>query len=365
MSDIRACTTDDIPAVARLFQKAFRDPAAAAPPALESYLRELFLDHPWRDPQTASRVFVGADGRVRGFIGVLPMRMSFHGRPLRAALASSLVVDDPAKHPTAGARLLRSCLNGPQELCVSETSNPVALRMWERIGGEAIAQYSMEWLRPLQPAGLGVALLEEQLAAAKIARPLASLVDRAVARFAPTLAWPAPAARGYYSDADVDDDALIEHVPRFASHYALRPDWTRESLAWFLRHAASKGRYGKLCRRTVYDRSKTPVGCYLYYGRPRQIAWVLQILALPEAVDAVLANLLAHAESLGSVAVRGRTQPHLIDALLRNRCVLFQHASTTIYTNNADLLSAIRSGDAFIIGLAGEGWTRLIGETFT
>lgn len=364
MSDIRACAADDIPAVARLFQSAFRDPSARPPPALERYLHELFLGHPWRDPQTASRVFVGEDGRVRGFIGVLPLRMSFHGRPLRAALASSLVVDDPLRHPTAGARLLRSYVDGPHELYISETSNPVALRMWERIGGQAISDYSMEWLRPLRPAGLGVAFVEEQLGVAKIARPLASLLDRAVAHFAPALAWPAPALRASHVDADVDDDALIDHVQRFASRYALRPDWNRDSLAWFLRHAASKSRYGKLYRRIVYSRDGTPAGCYLYYGRPRQIAWVLQILALPEATDTVLANLLTHAQALGSVAVRGRSQPHLRDALLRNRCIFFQHASTTVYTKNADLLSAIRAGDAFINGLAGESWTRLIGETF-
>src|SRR6185369_9147094 len=67
MSDVRTCTADDMPAVARMFQKAFRDPNQAAPPSLEAYLRELFLEHPWRDPETASRVFVGADGGVHGF----------------------------------------------------------------------------------------------------------------------------------------------------------------------------------------------------------------------------------------------------------------------------------------------------------
>ena len=73
MSDIRTCTADDIPAVARMFQHAFRDPSRDAPASLERYLRELFLDHPWRDPETTSRVFVGADGQVHGFIGVLPV----------------------------------------------------------------------------------------------------------------------------------------------------------------------------------------------------------------------------------------------------------------------------------------------------
>ena len=145
MGYIRTCTADDIPAVARMFHKAFRGAAAAAPPSLESYLRELFLEHPWRDTELTSRVYVDPEGRVGGFIGVLPMQMSFRGRPVRAALASSLVVDDPARYPMAGPRLMRSYLTGPQELCVSETSNPVAQRMWEAAGGRSVADYSMEW----------------------------------------------------------------------------------------------------------------------------------------------------------------------------------------------------------------------------
>ena len=364
MSDIRTCTAEDIPAVARMFQKTFRDSSRAASPSLESYMRELFLEHPWRDPDATSRVFVGDDGRVHGFIGVLPMRMSFHGQPVRAALASTLVVDNPAAHPLAGARLLRSYLTGPQQLYVSETSNPVARGMWERIGGREIAEYSMEWLRPLKPAGLGVALIEEWRASARFLRPPAALIDRAIARLAPSLAWPAPKMPGIYRGADADDETLIDHIPGFAVHYALHPDWDRTSLAWFLRHAARKSRHGQLHRRMVFDRNQAPVGCYLYYGYPRQIAWVLQILALPESVNAVVADLLNHAQQHDSVAVRGRVQPHLLDTMLRNRCVFFQRSSTTVYSSNADLLGAINAGDAFIIGLAGEGWTRLIGDQF-
>lgn len=364
MSDIRACTAEDFPAIAHMFQKAFRDPDAAAPPSLESYLRELFLEHPWRDPDNASRVYVDDGGRVHGFIGVLPMRMSFHGRTVRAALASSLMVDNPSEHPMAGARLLRSYLAGPQDLCISETSNPTARSMWERIGGRTVAEYSMEWLRPLRPAGFGVALMEERWPVAKALRPLAALADHVVMRIAPGLARPVSALAPGYSTADVDDEALIEHIPQFAAHYALHPEWDRATLAFFLRHAARKGRHGELFRRMVYGRGGKPVGCYLYYGRPRQIAFVLQILALPEATEAVVASLLGHAAQQGCVAVRGRTQPHLLDALLHHRCLFFQRSSTTVYTGNAELLGAIRSGDAFIIGLAGESWTRLIGEKF-
>jgi hypothetical protein len=364
MGEIRLCNTEDIPTIAQLFQNGFRDKRHAASSSLEAYLRELFFEHVWHDPDLASRVYVGIDGRIHGFMGVLPVRMLFHGQPLKAALGSSLVVDNPAEHPLAGARLFRSYLTGPQQLCVSETSNSIAQGMWLRSGGYSIADYSMEWLRVLRPAGFGAAMLQDLLSAAKMLRPITSTVDA-------TLEWlkKNPFAcqdtvSGHYSDVDAADEEIIEHIPHLTAPYALRPDWDQGSLAFVLRHAARKSRHGKLYRRIIYNRGRTPVGCYLYYLRPRSIGWVLQILALPESVDMVTSCMMAHAWKQGAVALRGRTQPNLLNTLLRNRCILFQRSSTTIYAKNSDLIAAIRSGDALVGGLAGERWTRLIGDDF-
>ena len=89
MSEIRACLAEDVPAVASLFQKTFRDARRPAPPALASAIRELFFEHPWQDSDIPSRVSV-ADGKVVGFIGVLPVHMSFRGRKLRAAVVAMI-----------------------------------------------------------------------------------------------------------------------------------------------------------------------------------------------------------------------------------------------------------------------------------
>jgi len=75
IGDIRACAPEDLPMVARLFQSAFRDPASEAPASLHSCLRELFFEHPWYDPELPSRVYIAPDGKLRGFIGVLPLRI--------------------------------------------------------------------------------------------------------------------------------------------------------------------------------------------------------------------------------------------------------------------------------------------------
>src|ERR1700680_1449524 len=84
MSLIRACSPEDMPAVAGLFQKTFLSRRRSAPASLEDYLAELFLHHPWYDPELASRVYVSPEGAVRGFIGVAsppPWFLSRRGAP--------------------------------------------------------------------------------------------------------------------------------------------------------------------------------------------------------------------------------------------------------------------------------------------
>src|SRR5215470_12713423 len=136
-AQVRPCTPDDMSAVAGLFQRTFRNARLAAPASLTSYLRELYFEHPWHDPALASKVFV-TDGVVRGFIGILPLRLAFRGRTLRAAVASSLMVDNPQANPLAGARLFRAYLSGPQDVSLSDSANPVSRGMWDRLGGKTM-----------------------------------------------------------------------------------------------------------------------------------------------------------------------------------------------------------------------------------
>ena len=364
MSLIRACSPEDMPAVAGLFQKTFLSRRRSAPESLEAYLAELFLHHPWYDPELASRVYVSPEGAVRGFIGVLPLRMCFRGRKIRAAIAGSLMVDRPEDNPLAGARLLRSFATGPQELSISENANRVSEDMWQKLGGRTVPFESLEWLRILRPAGAGLALARQWFAPAALLQPLASMIDRVAQRASRNPSGLQGGRGGDEYDADASDELLLDEIPRLAASYPIRPDWNRSSLQWVLAHARTKAQRGPVCRRMVYGKNHAPIGCYVYYGRPHGIAWVLQILARPECIDAVLDSLLTNAFRNGSVAVRGRTHPRLMNALLRHGSMFFHRSSTIVHSADAELLHAIHSGDALVTGLAGEAWTRLIGDRF-
>jgi hypothetical protein len=295
MSLIRPCSRQDLPAVAGLFQKTFLDRRKPAPESLSTYLAELFFGHPWYDPELASRVYVSPAGDVRGFIGVLPLRMHFRGRKLRAAVAGSLMVDEPQENPLAGARLLRSFANGPQELSVSENANRLSENMWHKLGGRTVPFESLEWLCILRPAGATLALAREWFAPGALLHPVAWMIDRVAAQTGGNRFGPQSGRGGQESDVDPTDELLMEEIRRVTESYPLRPDWNDTALQWVLSHARTKAQRGAVCRRIVYDKNQVPIGCYVYYWKPRGIAWVLQILARPESTHAVLASLLTRA----------------------------------------------------------------------
>lgn len=357
---IRPCVADDLPEVARLFRKTFLSPAGSGSMPLESYLKEVFLNHPWRDADLPSLVYVKPDGVIGGFIGVLPLRLIHNGVPVRAASAGSLMVDQPAENPLAGARLLRSFFGGPQELSISDSANELSQLMWSKLGGRTAGAYSMEWLRVFRPVGFAVAMAGERGGSRSLRRlavPLDGLATRIGWRL---FALVEESDRG----VDVEDEELLEVLPRLAERYALRPAWDRRSLAWFLSHAAEKERYGGLVRRVIRGRGGAPTGAYLYCVRPRGVGFVLQMLAALGAEEAVVDDLLADARRRGAVAVRGRVQPEFSDVLLRRRAFFLHAASTVVHSRRADLVSVIAGGEALITGLAGESWSRLIGGMF-
>jgi hypothetical protein len=290
--------------------------------------------------------------------------MQLRGRPVRAAIAGSLMVADPHRDPLAGARLLRAFLKGPQDLSFSETANPVSQGMWERLGGFAAPAYSMEWVRVLRPFAAGVAALAQKAPAARLLRPLAFGLDALAGPATARLLGPAGGAQGPARGTDADEAAIAEAVAELAPTFALGPNWDGETLRWIVTHAREKERHGPLSRRIVTGRGGRLVGCSLSYGRTGGIGWVLQILARPDGVGAVVDDLLAHAARQGFAALRGRSNPLVLDALLRRKCLMLHRASTVVHARDGELLQAVRAGEAMLNGLAGESWTRLIGGEF-
>jgi hypothetical protein len=360
---VRDLEVGDLQGVASLFAKTFRK-SKSPTASLTAYLQEVFVDHPWSDPDIRSKVFVEAGGHVTGFVGVFPSRLELGERPLRAAVAGSLMVDDPKGNPLAGARLLRAFMAGPQDISVTETANHTALGMWHKAGYPLDAGYSMGWLRILRPFSAAADTGGRILPPAGILRPLGRILDRgaALARLVPFR--PAERAGAKVSFRDVTPEQFGAALMTLSRHFPLRPRWDENALSWFLAQAQEKRDLGYPEWRLGYGPKGQLLGAYVYFSSPGNIGWLLQAVCAPGSEGELVDDLFSHAYDMGYSGIRGSSHPWLIPALMSRRTMLYGRSFFIADARDKSLLEPIRAGRALVSGLAGETWTRLIGDRF-
>jgi len=360
MAEIRRFVPPDAPRVAELFQTIFRKSKEPPPSSLADYFAETFCHHPWSDPDIGSLVYVATDGTIGGFIGVLAVPMLLRGRKIRAAYAGSLMAEAPADDPLAGARLLRAYLTGPQDLSISETANPISFGMWQKLGGQMVAGRSMEWVRVLQPLTLAATAGARRLPLLRAFRPVTALLDRAAGLLIP----PLPEAFAS-AGQDVTPAGLSDVVREIAASYALRPDFDAAALGFLISHAARKEDRGTPLARIVQDRRGKAVGGYLAHGDKHGVLRVLQIFATPATASAVVGDLFAAASRIGVSGVAGNVQPEIMGPLQAAKCLFLLRYVTVVHARDPDLLAAVHGPDAFLNGLGGESWMKMIGGRFS
>lgn len=356
-------TPEEIPVAAVLFQKTFGDPRVKAPVSLERVLHEVLFEHPEPDPELTPLVLTGDDGAMAGFVGVLPLSMSYRGRKVRAAVATSLCIDDPKRDKLAGVQLERAFLSGPQDISIGEPISLHAQGLWEKLGGICVSSESMEWLRVFKPCALPLAKKGNSLPL-RAAKGIAKLLDMAAAKVTRGYFAPTPSPRGVSRDADASEEELFAAIAELKNFYALHPIWPEKVMRWMLAHADMNSARGPVHRRVVYGARNKLLGCYLYHGKPGGLAWTLQILARPGSIDAVIESMFANAWTMGAVAITGRTQLRLLTPLMQRQCIFIRRHSAIVHSRDAELIEAVKTGEAITSGFASEAWLRLGGDSF-
>jgi hypothetical protein len=368
MSSVRSFEARDVDAVANLFQRLLRKSGQPASADLKAYLAKLFLDGSDRDTGLFSRVHERADGTVSGFLGVLPVEMELAGRRLLAANCGTFACDDRDSDPFAGARLLRDVLSGPQDLSFSETSNDVSTDMWRTMRAGVLAPYSLEWLRILKPAAFALEAAAGKIPVARLLSPAARLADVILCRRGDRQSWshyvPLAGKADTFDTAPADNGEFAAACRELVTQFPLRPAWNQPTLEGMLQHAERKVLHGERVQHIVRTRAGKPVGLYLYYGNPGGIGRTVQVMAAPGQEAIVVDRLIRNAYDRGLVAIRGRTQPQLLQAMIGKKCAFLHASSTVVHARDPDILAALTHGQPFLNGLAGEGWTRLIGDRF-
>ena len=136
------------------------------------------------------------DGTITGMIGVMARQMLFRDEPITMAVSAELYVDPAYRSSMAGLQLLKTFLDGPQDLSITDIANNKTRKIWERLRGIIAPLYGVIWFRPIQPSRFACALAIQstQSRILRLASPLAHCADSVVTRFKKNpLAMPPPA----------------------------------------------------------------------------------------------------------------------------------------------------------------------------
>ena len=353
MGRVRALQEGDIPQVIDLHR---RVPLPGAPATdgdvYRAYFKEMFLDPPWVLDQP-SLVYEDGNGAPVGFLGIMPRRMTVHGRPISAVITAHFIVEPAYRASLAGIELIKTLLAGRQDLTVADEAGEVSRKLFEGLGARTALLYSLYWVRVLRPA---------EFAAARSGRgspawtALSRLVDAAAARLPGNpLRTSAPTMLG----DNLDGETLAACVNEFTQTRALRPAYDGQTARLLLELLARKPGSGRLHKVLVRGPSSEIVGWYLYCGSRGGVGEVLQVGAREDQIGEVLDYLFAQARHEGMLALVGRIDPRLIAAYSARGC-FFRHRGnwTLVHSRDPHVTQAFQDGDAFFSRLESEWYMR-------
>jgi hypothetical protein len=346
---IRPAVDADLESIVALDARVYADHVVT--PERTANMKEVLFAHPWRTERLPSLVYEEGGGRMRGFIGIMPRRMRFNDRELLAGISHRFMVD-PESRGYVGLTLMKAFIQGNHDLSITEPENEAARRIWLRYGGVAVESQSLQWTKPIRPAGWAAQYAQDRLPglAVRALGGVAAGLDGVAGRVAGLR--PDPAAG---TAEELTPEAMQAVLEESTSRFAVRPAYDLRQLAWFLRHLRGKRGRGDLRARLVSTPDGKRAGYFLYYVRRGGTGLVVQLLARGDRIKLVWTHLLADAWHSGTVALRGKYDAMM--ATLGDRGMLIRRARHTFlfHTRHPDVERAVLRGDALLTRLEGEG----------
>lgn len=362
---MRPFVEHDIPQVADLFWNVMRGRKGPAPPTVRSFFQELYFTNPWIDPTIPSLAYEEKAGKIVGFLGVIPRKMSVCGQPVRVAFGGNFVVDPAARSSLAGMRLLGAYMAGGQDLSQTDSANNVSRNLLERIGFRTILPFSVHWARPLRPsqyAIYGISRLAGPLLSAGLrfaGKPFCSVVDGIAERLSFN---PFRQTESTLRAADLDLGTLLQCLNEFRTGYSLWPEYDVHSLRWLLSFMDRMPARGDLRKVVFRDDREKLLGWYIYYVKPGGVGEVVQIGGERRVTKDILDHLFHDAWSRGVIALHGVADSRLMVDLSDKNCFFTCRGGwMAAHSRKPELLELLNRGDAFLSRLDGE-WCLGLGD---
>ena len=358
MPGLRPFIENDVSPVADLIWKVLHERKGPAPSTLHTHLGELFLRNPWLDEGIVSNVFEDSQGKIAGFFGALPRRMTLQGNVIRLAFGSNFVMDPESRVSMAAIQLVKAFVRGTQDISITDSANEMSRQLLRSLGFGVVPIYSLQWARPLRPSRYAINTMSRMTKnrtvarMGSIAKPFCSLADAMATGMGFS---PFRQTRVGIADEGLDVETHLECLARIPSKQFLLPEYDRQSLDWVLNFIAKRKVFGEMRKAVVRSKEGKIVGWYIYAIGSSGVGEVFQIGAESPSIGIVLDHLFQDAWGHGLIGLHGRMEPQFMQELTARSCFFFRHGSWTLaQSKRPELLSLLQSGTAFFSRLDGE-----------
>jgi hypothetical protein len=354
---------DDLPAVAALYERVARSGSSTPVPGLEDRFRRLLFEHPWADPEIPSLIYED-EGGVRGFSGTHVRRLRHGDRVLRAAYSGQLVVAPEARSRAVGVLLSARLFAGRQDLTLTDGANAATVAIWSACGARRFPLASLEWTWVLRPGGFATEVVERR-ARNEAARRIARGAGRVAGAVTEVRSGRRPA--GLPADVTTEPleaEDLVTDLEALVPAGAGRPLYDRPFAAWLLAELARVTGRGRLRAERVL-RAGRCIGLYVAFVPRGGTAALVHLTARPGDLPLVLAEVIARSRRDGAVALQGRMEANVLDAVVDPRCFVRPRTAVMVHSREVGIMDDVLTGRILLTRLEGEWWmdTHLEGDS--
>jgi len=322
--------------------------------AYEAQFGELFLNYPGYESDLPSLVNEEKDGTLSGLLAVMARPMQFKGEPIRMAVSSRMSVDPASRSKLAGVQLMKTFLNGPQDLAIADLANQTSRKLWERLGGSTAPLYAFNWTKILRPCRRAVNRLELKPKIApfvRLGKIPATIVDAGIQKVRKFRAC------NELTEEPLTEDLFHKFLPQFTELDDVYPVYECDWVRWLWNRMDFMWDEGRLFKVVVKDNSGQIAGWFIYNIEPTGYSHVAQIAANEKTIVNVLQQLFHHAQRHGAVSLNGRVPPKFLREFSREgKCDIHCHAQVAlIHSKNPEIMRAFERGEAFLTDFEGEG----------
>lgn len=354
---LRPAAPSDIPQIREMFISVFRPHSSPDKDDLDASLSQMLFSHPNYTGENGSMVSADDNGTVKSAMTIVPLSYRVGEDMVTGRMACTFMATDDAS-PRSIAALIFQLRPRGTELIFSDSAAPVSLSHLRAIGAVELPAQGLRWYKLFRPLPATAGYVRRRL----FARAPRFIKPGKLPEYALAAGTKTPAG---YSVFEATTESFAENANRFLSRYVVAPVYTPANVEWAIAASDRPGGRSKLGLAQVHNENGETCGVFSFAGVLGSEAQILDLLYADGELDNVLDATLAALDASGFAYASAPLRPETIPSLTRYNHIWYRHITGVAGASRSPgFKDAMRSGQAYIGGIAGESWSRLVRDFY-